>query len=69
MKIKVDRKLCIGVGTCTVVAPNTFELDDELKAVIKDPKGHSDEVIIESAKVCPVFAIIIEDEDGKQIYP
>ncbi len=68
-KIKVDRKLCIGVGTCAVVAPNTFEIDDELKAVVKDPKGHNDEILIESAKVCPVFAIILEDEKGKQVYP
>jgi ferredoxin len=69
MRIKVDRDLCIGVGTCAVVAPNTFEIDDELKAVIKDPKGHKEEILIESAKVCPVFAIILEDSKGKQIYP
>ena len=34
-KIKIDRNLCIGAGTCAVLAPNTFELDDELKAVLK----------------------------------
>lgn len=68
MKITVDRELCIGAGTCTVVAPKTFDLDDELKAVIKDPEGDSNDTVIESAKVCPVFAIILEG-DGKQIYP
>lgn len=68
-KIKVDRDLCIGVGTCAVLAPKTFEVDDELKAVILDPKGHDDETIIEAAKSCPVFAVVLEDEHGKQIYP
>ena len=68
MKITIDRDLCIGAGTCTVVAPKTFYLDDELKAVVKDPEGDNKDTIIEAAKVCPVFAIILE-EDGKQIYP
>lgn len=69
MKITVDRDLCIGVGTCEVVAGKTFELDDEIKAVVKDPNAYGDDVIIEAAKVCPVFAIMLEAEDGKQIYP
>lgn len=68
MKITIDRDLCIGAGTCTVVDPETFYLDDELRAVVKNPKGDSKDTIIEAAKVCPVFAIILE-EDGKQIYP
>lgn len=69
MKIIVDRDLCIGAGTCVVVAPKTFDLDDELKAVVTDPKGNDEDTIIESAKVCPVFAIILKDENDKQIYP
>ena len=84
MKIKVDRDLCTGAGTCVVVAPNTFDLDDELKAFVKNPKrssesseerspepvewGDDKDTVIEAAKVCPVFAIILE-EDGKQTYP
>ena len=68
MKIKVDRDLCTGAGTCVVVAPNTFDLDNELKAVVKNPKGDDKDTITEAAKVCPVFAIILE-EDGKQTYP
>lgn len=69
MKIKVDRGLCIGAGTCVVVAPKTFDLDDELKAVVTDPKGDDEDTIIEAAKVCPVFAIILKDETDEQIYP
>ena len=69
-KIKIDRDLCIGAGTCAVLAPNTFELDNELKAVLKkgDHKD-SEEYILAAAKSCPVLAIILEGEDGKQIYP
>ncbi len=67
--IIVDRDLCIGAGTCVVVAPKTFDLDDELKAIVINPKGNFEDTIMEAAKVCPVFAIILKDEKDKQIYP
>ena len=70
MKIKIDRSLCIGAGTCVVFAPNTFELDNELKAILKQgDKKDSDEDILTAAKSCPTLAIILEGEDGKQVYP
>lgn len=69
MKVKVDRNLCIGAGTCSVIAPEVFELDNELKAVVKDQNGASDDRIIDAAKSCPVLAIILEGEDGKQVFP
>ena len=52
-KIEVDRDLCIGAGTCVVVAPRTFDLDDELKVIVTKPKGNDEDTIIEAAKVFP----------------
>ena len=69
LKVKVDRMLCIGTADCVKIAPNTFELDDEAKSTVKKKNGDSDDKIIEAAKVCPVLAIIVEDEEGNQIYP
>jgi ferredoxin len=70
LEIKVDRSLCIGAATCVVLAPNTFELDNENKAVIKDTAGEEEyQKIIEAAKGCPVLAVIVKDENGKQIFP
>jgi len=70
MKIKIDRDLCIGAGTCTVLAPKTFYLDSELKVILKrNGKKDSDGDIIAAAKSCPVAAIILEGEKGKQIFP
>jgi len=66
-KISVDRELCIGVATCLAVAPDTFELDEESKAVVKSPEGNTDAEIINAAKSCPVKAILLEDTDGKEI--
>jgi ferredoxin len=69
MKIKIDRNLCIGAGTCSVIAPEVFELDSELKATVKDPTAAPEDKIIDAAKSCPVLAIILEDDNGKQIFP
>lgn len=69
LKVKVDRLLCIGTADCVAIAPNTFELDDESKAVVKKQNGDSDEKIQQAAKTCPVLAIIVEDENGKQVFP
>jgi len=69
MKVKVDRELCTSVATCVEVAPNTFELDDEGIAVVKNDKGDAEETILQAAKSCPVNAIFVYDDDGKQIYP
>lgn len=68
-KVKVDRLLCIGTDDCSKIAPNTFELDDESKAVVKKQGGDSDEKTLEAAKICPVLAIIVENEEGRQAFP
>lgn len=69
-KIWVDRGLCIGAGTCIAVSPKTYVLDAEAKAIILDTVDEDAiENIIESAKACPVAAVIIEDEKGNRIFP
>ena len=70
LKMHVDRDLCIGAATCIAVAPKTFVLDSEAKAVfLQSAQQETPETIIESTKACPVAAIIIEDETGKRIFP
>ena len=69
IKISVDREKCISAATCIAIAPETFELDGEGKAVIKNPIGNDEATIIEAAKSCPTQAIIITDENGKQLVP
>ncbi len=70
LKVKVDRDLCIGAATCMAVAPKTFNLDSEAKAIVLETADQeTDETIIEAAKACPVVAIIIENEKGERIFP
>lgn len=68
--VLVDRNLCIGAASCVAVAPKTFALDNEAKAIILPTAPEElPETIMDSAKACPVAAIIIHDETGKQIFP
>jgi len=69
MKVKIDRELCTSVATCIAVAPNTFELDDEGIAIIKNPKGDDEKTILQAAQSCPVNAILVYDDHGQQIHP
>lgn len=68
--MRIDRDLCIGAATCIALAPKAWALDDEAKAIILDTtEEETDEALLEAAKGCPVMAIFITDENGKQIYP
>lgn len=68
--MRIDRDLCIGAATCVALAPKAWALDDEAKAIILDTtEEESDQALLDAAKGCPVMAIFITDETGKQIYP
>ena len=69
MKVRIDRDQCIGVGNCVAAAPTVFKLDKSNKAVILKPESVDDDTLMNAAESCPVNAIIIEDDDGNQLYP
>jgi ferredoxin len=69
-KVKVVRDLCIGAASCIAVSPDTFLLDDQNKAVIKEGSTDLPENILMAAQSCPTAAIIITDaETGEQVWP
>ena len=70
LTMRIDRNLCIGAATCVAIAPKAWALDDEAKAIILDTSDEeTDDTLLEAAKGCPVMAIFITDESGKQLYP
>jgi ferredoxin len=50
-------------------APTVFKLDEENKAVVLDPSSVDDDTLLEAAESCPEQAIIIEDDEGHQLFP
>ncbi len=84
-KLQVKRDLCIGASPCVVAASAAMELDGENKAVYKlkggvkssgpidraqiEDDAVTDDVLLTAAQSCPVKAIYVYDDQGKQIYP
>jgi ferredoxin len=65
-RIVVDRERCIGSGNCCFYAPNTFDLDEELKSVVVDPGGDDLADVRAAVEGCPVNAISIRDDAGNR---
>lgn len=60
MKAKVDKDLCIGCQLCTCLAPDSFKMEDDGKAVALE--GNLDPEKTKEAEIsCPVYAISTED--------
>lgn len=68
IEIRILRKKCIGAATCVVYAPDTFDLDEQNIAIVKEGEWDKLEKIVAAAVSCPVIAIEIY-EKGNKIYP
>ena len=67
-KIEVDKNLCMGCGTCAVLAPNAFEINEDGHSSVKDTwREVDDETLINTAKSCPSMAINLYDEEENKI--
>lgn len=69
MRIRIDREKCVSAGNCVVTAPTVFILDDEEKATLLDVNSVDEETLRLAAELCPTEAIVLESDDGEQLYP
>lgn len=60
-RVHVDTEQCFGYTRCVQLAPNTFTLNEDGNSVA-GPPGDDEELIREAAWVCPMQAIVIEDD-------
>ncbi|MGA8040395.1 MAG: ferredoxin [Acidimicrobiia bacterium] len=63
VRVIIDRRRCIGAGSCIVLAPSAFEWrkGDFLKPELLDPTTVDDDTLREVAAACPTGAIVIEE--------
>ncbi|MBU0597297.1 ferredoxin [Patescibacteria group bacterium] len=57
MQPKVDKDTCIGCGTCSIMAPKSFQMTDDGKAKAINPAGDDEETVTKAKDACPVHAI------------
>jgi ferredoxin/uncharacterized protein YuzE len=80
IKVEVDADKCLGFGSCVIVSPDVFRLDERpgqgvfrsrAKLDVLDEAGGKDfENLLMAAQSCPAQAITIVDrKTGKRIYP
>lgn len=69
LRLRIDREKCVSSGNCVVAAPTVFLLDAEQKARLVDPESVDDDTLYLAAEMCPTEAIVLEDENGEQLYP
>lgn len=76
VRVKIDKNLCIGSGSCLVVAAEHFDLNEDGKAEIRTSKNSQTKgmdvtlevtsvgkkKLLEAAMVCPAQAISVIEE-------
>ena len=66
----IDRETFIGTGNCIKIAPEIFEFDEErIVSFKKDAVVLEQTVIKEACSVCPVNALGVFENSGRQIVP
>lgn len=63
VRVIIDRRRCIGAGTCIVLAPTAFQWrqGDFLKPEPLDVSSVEEDVLREVAAACPTQAIVLEE--------
>jgi ferredoxin len=69
LRVRIDRTLCVGFGDCVREAPEAFALDEENVAIFANSNGIAREALLHACDSCPVDALTVWDEDGRQIVP
>jgi ferredoxin len=63
VRVVIDRRRCIGAGTCITLAPTAFQWrkGDFLKPEVLDLSTVDEDTIREIAIACPTQAIVLEE--------
>lgn len=69
LRLRIDRTLCVGFGECVTEAPEAFVLDGQDIVIFVHPEQVERERLIRACDLCPVDALTVWDETGKQVVP
>jgi len=69
LRIRIDRDLCVGFGDCVDEDGAAFRLDETGLAVFAEPEQAERSRLLAACDACPVDAITVWDETGRQVVP
>lgn len=70
LTVRIDRLLCVGFGDCIDDAPEAFELDREGVVAFREGSDATErERVVRACGACPVDALTVLDEGGRQLAP
>ncbi len=69
LRIRIDRDLCVGFGDCVAEAEGAFRLDEAGLAAFAEPELVERSRLLAACDACPVDAITVWDETGRQVVP
>ncbi|MGH7699833.1 MAG: ferredoxin [Gemmatimonadales bacterium] len=69
LRVRIDRDICVGFADCIGEAPEAFKLDEGGTVTFVAPDTVERERLIRASDLCPVDAITVWDEAGKQLVP
>jgi ferredoxin len=69
LRVVIDREQCVGFGDCVQEAPEGFKLDGESVVVFLQPEIVERARLLRACDACPVDAITVWDETGRQLVP
>lgn len=74
MKVRIDKKQCVGNARCQTIAPQLYPLDDEgyIDTSGFDVAADAEKAALNGAKSCPERIIfVLEDKNGeeRQLWP
>ena len=66
--VEVDRDACVGNKMCIAAAPDVFDFVDG-KSTVRSSRQAPSVALADAYESCPVSAITLRDEDGREIEP
>jgi ferredoxin len=69
LRVRIDRTLCVGFGDCVKASPEAFALDEENVVVFVAPDSAGCEALLRACASCPVDALTVWSQDGRQLVP
>jgi ferredoxin len=70
VRIHIDEDACSGSASCVRLAPGLLRMSaDGLKSEIVPGGAASDQEMWNAAEACPWGAVLLEDENGTQLFP